>query len=83
VITDGSGSANLDDSVQNAVESGIIIHSISVTQYTDRRLLTMAVETGGRHFFLRREGLISFASAFTEILSIAATSIASEPMTVS
>jgi hypothetical protein len=83
VISDGGNNqGDLDSAIQNAVDESVTIHSISVSQAADIRMISMATATGGSHISYLEVGTISIASAFTEILSSAVTSFATESVTV-
>ena len=83
VISDGGNNiGDLDASIQNAVDAGVTIHSISVSQAADTRMITMATATGGNHISYLEVGNISIASVFTEILSSGVTSHATDAVSV-
>ncbi|XP_053403239.1 calcium-activated chloride channel regulator 4-like [Mercenaria mercenaria] len=83
VISDGQNNiGDLDASIKNAKEANVIIHTISVSQAADERMISMATETGGIHISYLETGTISFASAFIEILSSGVTSFATESTTL-
>ncbi|XP_053404613.1 calcium-activated chloride channel regulator 4A-like isoform X2 [Mercenaria mercenaria] len=80
VISDGQG--GLGASIENAKEANVIIHTISVSQAADERMILMATETGGIHISYLETGTITFAAAFIEILSSGVTSFATESTTL-
>ncbi|XP_045199674.2 calcium-activated chloride channel regulator 1-like [Mercenaria mercenaria] len=84
VISDGkdNGHINLDTSVQSAVNANVILHTISISQLADIRMISMATATGGFHISYLEAGTISFASTFMEILSSGVTSFATESTTL-
>ncbi|XP_045199670.2 calcium-activated chloride channel regulator 4A-like [Mercenaria mercenaria] len=83
VISDGQNNVgDLDASIENAKEANVIIHTISVSQAADERMISMATATGGIHISYLETGTISFASVFIEILSSGVTSFATESTTI-
>ncbi|XP_053404611.1 calcium-activated chloride channel regulator 4-like [Mercenaria mercenaria] len=83
VISDGENNrGDLDASIENAKEANVIIHTISVSQDADERMISMATATGGIHISYLETGTISFASVFIEILSSGVTSFATESTTL-
>ncbi|XP_053404614.1 calcium-activated chloride channel regulator 1-like [Mercenaria mercenaria] len=77
MLSDGGNNVgDLDASVQKAIEASVTIHSISVSQEADTRMISMATATGGIHISYLETGTTSFASAFMEILSSGVTSYA-------
>ncbi|XP_045199675.2 calcium-activated chloride channel regulator 4-like [Mercenaria mercenaria] len=83
VISDGQNNrGDLDASIENAKEANVIIHTISVSQDADERMISMATETGGIHISYLETGTISFASVFIELLSSGVTSFATESTTL-
>ena len=71
VVSDGedSGSVNLNSAVQHAARESVTIHTISISQDADERMISMAKSTGGVHISYLQTGTISFASLFMETIS--------------
>ena len=71
VISDGedNGDVDLNFAVQHAANESVTIHSISISQQADERMISMAQLTGGVHISFLEQGITSFASLFMETIS--------------
>ena len=78
VISDGrDGSSEIDTAVQQAASDGVTIHSISISQKADERMISMAKLTGGIHISYLGQETTSFASLFMETISSGITETSS------
>ena len=71
VISDGedNGDVDLNFAVQHAANESVTIHSISISQQADERMISMAKSTGGFHISYLGQENASFASLFMETIS--------------
>ncbi|WAR27522.1 CLCA1-like protein [Mya arenaria] len=54
---------------RKAISTGVVIHTVSISQAADPRMINLASETGGKHFNYLDQGSISFAAVFSEAVS--------------
>ncbi|XP_052782885.1 calcium-activated chloride channel regulator 2-like [Mya arenaria] len=71
LMSDGAdGNAiQLTTAEQKAISTGVVIHAVSISQAADPRMISLASETGGKHFNYLDQGGISFAAVFSEAVS--------------
>lgn len=83
LISDGlDGYGGLELATQRCVNAGVVVHSISVTEAADRRLIDIATQTGGKVFFFSELGVTSLAAMLSEVITSGATIDALAPVTV-
>lgn len=84
LISDGENNqGDINLSRQKAINSGVVIHTIAISQQADTLLKNIAEETGGKHFTYLETGQVSLLASFAETMSNSMTSPASTLIMVS
>ncbi|WAR27525.1 CLCA4-like protein, partial [Mya arenaria] len=84
LMSDGAdGNAiQLTTAEQKAISTGVVIHAVSISQAADPRMISLASETGGKHFNYLDQGGISFAAVFSEAVSGLVTGTNNQALTI-
>ncbi|WAR27531.1 CLCA4-like protein [Mya arenaria] len=68
---------------QRARSVGVVIHAVSISQAADPRMISLASDTGGKHFnYLEDQSGISFAAVFSEAVSGGITETGNQAVTI-
>ncbi|XP_052269111.1 calcium-activated chloride channel regulator 1-like [Dreissena polymorpha] len=78
---DGNAQA-LTNARRKAIESKVVIHTVSISQQADQRMISLARDTGGKHYTFLDKGDISFSAIFSQVITISATDMTSKPETL-
>ncbi|XP_060597050.1 calcium-activated chloride channel regulator 4-like [Ruditapes philippinarum] len=84
VISDGKdgNTANFDSAMEHVINEKCVIHTISISQAADERMISMATRTGGIHISYLETETINFASVFMGVVSKGVTQAAMESTTL-
>lgn len=84
LISDGlDNHGGLEYATQELFDEGVVVHSISVTEAADERLVNISAQTGGRILYDSELGSFSLPAMFLELVSGGATIDALAVVTVS
>ncbi|KAH3810356.1 hypothetical protein DPMN_138747 [Dreissena polymorpha] len=59
----------LEEATLNAKQAKVTIHTVSISQEADQRMIDLAVSTGGKYFTYLDKGRTSFEAVFSEAIS--------------
>ncbi|KAH3815285.1 hypothetical protein DPMN_143807 [Dreissena polymorpha] len=65
-----------------ASESHVIIHTVSISQAADPRMIDLAKNSGGKIYTYLDKGSISFAAVFSQVISFSVTEMSAQPETM-
>lgn len=69
LISDGkNGSGDMEEATARLVDAGVIVHSISITEAADQRLMDISEKTGGRCFAYTESRSESLTILLSEII---------------
>ncbi|KAH3810353.1 hypothetical protein DPMN_138744 [Dreissena polymorpha] len=84
LMSDGQdGNAQmLRTGTQMAIESKVVIHTVSISQQADPVMIALAANTSGKLYTYLDKGNISFAAVFSQVISFSVTEMSTQPETV-